>query len=544
PLSIGYLRQAAPGYGQERHRGAAPHDWFESAMAYLTQPLVGPTAVLQASAPPGAMGVHGYRVAGYLLQELARKRRFTPVPAAAWRALIDHVHDRDDLVRIADAAEYRMLFSTAKKLLYRAHVPDGNDASKPLARLLIGQNQIRRLRALADNGDAIIADLLVDHLVDQGRAQEAQAVLEVHGSQAISYAWRLADLLAEQGKTDDALALARELAADSTDPFADWQLAYLVAEAGRMDELRTLADAGSDEAAFRLTSLLAEAGRTAELRDLAHAGFPYAAHQLIEALIQRGRADEAITTLQAIPPAGRYPIVVSTLTKLLKERGETDKADAIVRTLRHTSRPEALAEQAETPAEPDPSDDLLPLDEAEPHPADHHLPPVPALEGTDKGGNQDSRSGAATGHNTAALRPAGLLAEPDAIDDLDVSAETGSNKSVEQLAQLGRTHELRELANAGHHDAARWLARLLAQQGHEAGLRDMVAAGHYEAADRLGALLAEQGQIEELRPLVEGGAPYAAGRLIGALSEQGQEEEADHITRFGLPLKQISDERA
>jgi hypothetical protein len=66
---------------------------------------------------------------------------------------------------------------------------------------------------------------------------------------------RLAELLAEQGRTDDAIDLFRAHA-DAGDQDAGERLADLLAEQGRIDELRAEVDAGTRTAGGQLLALL------------------------------------------------------------------------------------------------------------------------------------------------------------------------------------------------------------------------------------------------------------------------------------------------
>ncbi|MEU4574666.1 tetratricopeptide repeat protein [Nonomuraea sp. NPDC023979] len=383
-------------------------------MDYLRQPLVRTAAVLDAVASPHTVGVHGFRVAGYLLQKIGRERRFTKVPATTWRAVIDHVSNPQELVRAADTAMFLLLYECAEKLLRRAlaldaHAADGR-ASEMLGELLVQQNRIKDLRALAEAGDLGAADRLVGLLVADGRADEAMAVCLRADSGQLSHPWLVADLLLEQGRVEDALSFWRSLH-DNGDTTAADSLAALLADQGRLDDLRALADDGNDLAADRLIELLAGQGRTEALRALANEGFPHAADGLTDLLLQRGTPEEAIAALRAISPPGRHPIVATRLADLLLEKGQVDEAIAALRALAHT------------------------------------------------------------GVRSVIRRLLELLAERALLAELRALANDGSRVTTGELVTLlvqhGRLDDLRALAAEGHPYAAHQLAEALATQGRE-----------------------------------------------------------------------------
>jgi thioredoxin-like negative regulator of GroEL len=76
-------------------------------------------------------------------------------------------------------------------------------------------------------------------------------------------AWREANMLATEGRLDEAVNLLRSRA-DTADQYAAHQLADLLAEQGRVDELRARADTGNWYAATRLADFYTEQGRIDE----------------------------------------------------------------------------------------------------------------------------------------------------------------------------------------------------------------------------------------------------------------------------------------
>ncbi|MFC6080247.1 hypothetical protein [Sphaerisporangium aureirubrum] len=134
------------------------------------------------------------------------------------------------------------------------------------------------LRSFADAGNWWAAARLVNLLARKGRTDELRARADSGDTHAVE---ALTDLLVERGHLDEALDLLRAHA-DRSDPAR--RLADLLAEHGRTDELRTRAESGDGDAAARLARLLAERGdledARAILRARATAGDQRAASQL------------------------------------------------------------------------------------------------------------------------------------------------------------------------------------------------------------------------------------------------------------------------
>jgi hypothetical protein len=236
PLTEQLLCAAARGY----LTGVYPDDrWFGPVLKELTssrRPHDRATAPLIAVPDPDGSRVLGYTVADYLLQRLARKRRTVRVPAATWQAFIAHTSDQDDLARLANSADQRLLYRYAKLLYGRLADAGHGFAARRLAELLAQQGQIEELRARADAGDMSAADFL----------------------------WRW---LVQQGQVDDAIKLLRAQA-DAGDWLAAGRLAELLAQQGRIEELRSEVDAGTSTASRHLLDLLTERGPTEQAKEL------------------------------------------------------------------------------------------------------------------------------------------------------------------------------------------------------------------------------------------------------------------------------------
>ena len=258
PLSIDFLRAAAPGYCTSQQQAEAPENWFERALAYATGKLYGAAAALS---PAGAgMGqIAGYTAADYLIQYSSRERRYERVPASTWDAALGHVRDPADIARLADSARNRLLYRYAIPL-YRQAADAGDDSAALWLTLLLAQRgDLDGLRTRADAGDGVAALHLADLLAERGDLDQAEQILRAQADAGDrDAAGRLAELLEKRGDLDQAEQILRAQA-DAGEWGAAWRLARLLAERGDLDGLRTRADAGDQDAAGRLAELLESA---------------------------------------------------------------------------------------------------------------------------------------------------------------------------------------------------------------------------------------------------------------------------------------------
>ncbi|MFI6485505.1 tetratricopeptide repeat protein [Nonomuraea sp. NPDC050663] len=356
PLTAAMLRQAAPGYCEDRERAKAPPNWFETAMAYLTEELHGAASVLELIAAPGvAMGeVAGYLVADYVQQQVQAERRREKIPASCWQALVDHLVDPVEQTRVGVEADKRLLYRYAS-LLYRHAVGAGDgSASRRLAELLVEQGQVDEaievLRVRADTGDVFAAGRLVELLVEQGQVEELRVRAEAGHKYA---ALRLVELLVEQGQVEEL-----RVRAEAGHVYAAERLADLLVERGQVEELRVRAEAGDGPAAERLADLLVEQGQVDEaievLQAPVEAGDALAALRLVELLVERGQVEELrvraeaghvfaarrfadllierkqVEELRVRAEAGDGP-AAERLADLLVEQGQVDEAERIRR---------------------------------------------------------------------------------------------------------------------------------------------------------------------------------------------------------------------
>ena len=240
PLTAGFLRAAAPGYCSSAQRAEAAGDWFEQALTYATARLHGAAAPL-APAGTGMGQVDGYTAADYLIQHATRERRTARVPASTWEALLPHIRDPADVSRLAGSAMGRLLYRYAIPLYrYAADADaDGGHAANRLADLLATRGDldgaIQILRAQADAGDWFAAGQLAGLLATRGDLDELRARADTGDRYA-------ANLLATRGDLDEAVQVLR-VRADAGEGDAR-RLAELLTQQGRGEEAERLRRCG------------------------------------------------------------------------------------------------------------------------------------------------------------------------------------------------------------------------------------------------------------------------------------------------------------
>ncbi len=402
PLSIDFLRAAAPGYCTSQQQAEAPENWFERALAYATGKLYGAAAALS---PAGAgMGqIAGYTAADYLIQYSSRERRYERVPASTWDAALGHVRDPADIARLADSARNRLLYRYAIPL-YRQAADAGDDSAALWLTLLLAQRgDLDGLRTRADAGDGVAALHLADLLAERGDLDQAEQILRAQADAGDrDAAGRLAELLEKRGDLDQAEQILRAQA-DAGEWGAAGRLARLLAERGDLDQaeqiLRAQADAGDQDAAGRLADLLEKRG------DLDQA------EQIL-----RAQADQAEQILRAQADAGDQDAAWR-LSDLLAQRGDLDG----LRTRADAGDQDAAGWLARLLAE--------------------------------RGDLDGLRTRADAGDRAAAGRLAHLLAQRGDLDGLRAQAAAGSEYLVGQLADLlleqGRGEEAERLRRFG-----------------------------------------------------------------------------------------------
>ncbi|MER5378300.1 hypothetical protein [Streptomyces sp. NPDC002553] len=184
----------------------------------------------------------------------------------------------------------------SEDLYARAETGDNNAAMK-LAELLVARNEpgpaVEILRSRAGD-DATVAMHLAPLLAEQGSTNEAIELLRHHAANGERSAFlSLCDLLASDGRVDEAIALLQTRTRDQS---AIFRIANLLSASGKVDDAITLLEArikeGDEFAAFPLAEILAAEGRTEQLRVRADAGDGFCAHALITLLAERGQLDE------------------------------------------------------------------------------------------------------------------------------------------------------------------------------------------------------------------------------------------------------------
>ena len=259
PLPKQYLREAARAYltGGQRAR-IDQAGWFADALARATTATGATSPVVSPVAVAMGRPV-GYLPTDYLRQYVSSRWRAEPVKDEVWAALIRH-HRRQDTFRLAESAERRGRLRDAETLY----------------------------RRLADTGDRLAAERLADLLARQGRTGEAIALCRAH-RYGVCWQIRLADLLAGQGDIDAAIETVRPYAADRT-------------------------------AALRLAELFAAQGRGTDAVDVLwlHAGDPAVGPRLLDLLAAQGRRDDALAAVR--PHAIDGPTAVSTAA-MLEDQG-------------------------------------------------------------------------------------------------------------------------------------------------------------------------------------------------------------------------------
>jgi hypothetical protein len=303
PLNSGLLRAAAPGYCTSQQLAEAPDNWFEQALTYATRKLHGAAAALR---PVGVgMGqVAGYAAADYLIQHASRERHYALVPGSTWEAVLGHVPDTADAVRLADSARSRLLYRYAIPL-YR-HAADAGDvfAAVRLAELLEERGDLdgaeQMLRTLADAGHEYAARGLAELLEKRGDLDGAEQILRAAADTGHENAAdQLIELLAARRDLDGLRALA-DTGYDYAAAMLTGMLAGQLAERGDLDGLRALADAGETGAVGLLAAMLAERGELEELRTRADAGDEFAARELAILLEERGDFEGAVKIMRAL----------------------------------------------------------------------------------------------------------------------------------------------------------------------------------------------------------------------------------------------------
>ncbi|MGW7198008.1 hypothetical protein [Streptomyces chryseus] len=355
------------------------------------------------------------------------------------------------------------------------------------------------LRARARAGDRSAGCRLAELLAGQGRVEEAIAVLRgLPSGPAVRNS--LIRLLLRAGHIEEvrAMAYAGDINARS------W-LAELFAEQGRFEELGLLAAGRPHTSVARLLArTLARAGRVDEgvavLRERAERGEPYAFDWLVDLLIENERVEQAVAVLRVRADA-RDGDAGHRLARLLADHGRTDEAVAVLRR-RGQRSPYLLAELLTRQGRVDEAVAVLDTEAAAGH---RHAKELLVDLLAAQGRIDDLRARAEAGDSTAGGRYADWLVEHGAIDELRARTDAGdvisSVRLIPLLAGRGRVDDLRELAAAG--DTYAGLMALFTELDQAEAALDIVRAGgndwhiHGRLCDRIVELLAARGRVRE-----------------------------------------------
>jgi hypothetical protein len=259
PYTPELLHEAVIGYLTDQERTRSQSTWWNQALAYATEELVGAVKALEPIPPEQGTGVAGYIVADYLDQLRRSTRRTNPGPASLWSALIRHTSSPGDLARIAHAAHIYGL-DQHEAFFWRQAVLAGDGAA--------GNKLIEIIRTQDPGSLDFAFRWVAEHIT-------------LHD---LTQAWLLLKNMREAG-AEDAVAILLARDPDQKVEVDDARsVGYLVSE---------LREAGANDAAIELAN---RAVGTVNLK------YPSSVAQLLHALHEAG-ADEAKTTLLARNPA-------------------------------------------------------------------------------------------------------------------------------------------------------------------------------------------------------------------------------------------------
>ncbi|MDP9865596.1 MULTISPECIES: hypothetical protein [Streptosporangium] len=295
PLDLEMIKSVAITNITGRALALAKPDWFDVALSYCTEPLRGAASLLEPVATDLGK-ITGYKVADYVLQSASMEPRYSRITEGAWQYLATHIVELNDLRRLAQAAEIRLIYSIAlplrrklselgrrgdllalamllakqdqkedaTELLWSNVKPQDYNESLKLADLLIEKRDIERLALLADSGNEHIADELAKWLKSIGNIRDLARRADAGDGKAAEHYYQL---LVDQGNID-----TLSVYSNSGDKRAEWHLSRLLALQCKLPELRESAEAGKRNARRQLATTLASMGRQEELKSLADAG--------------------------------------------------------------------------------------------------------------------------------------------------------------------------------------------------------------------------------------------------------------------------------
>lgn len=294
PLTMRFLRAAAPGYCDPAERARASADWLSQALSYACQILLGAASALIPVGSSDSMGVTaGYRAADYLVQHAEPERQPHCPPAAFWKAAVTHITDRADLERLGMSASNRMRYRYAIPLLLRSGTCDPyltmrlfwllwdqghTDIAMPLLRSAAKDENLEAAWRLGRLLPADIDAARASAAASRPAPENCPALLKGHdGSRAFRASTEPSQIEARATELfGDLEKLRHAYRADSSDLNSAARLAQFLACTSRFAEmlpvLRALVDRGQPWAEPNLIATLAELGRWKDSFDLARFG--------------------------------------------------------------------------------------------------------------------------------------------------------------------------------------------------------------------------------------------------------------------------------
>ncbi|WP_159403758.1 tetratricopeptide repeat protein [Streptomyces sp. NRRL S-646] len=257
PLSLAFLRDAAPGYLTDSERGSAdPDTWFDGALTHARTIIKKTTQPLQDVPRPSGMGAlpDVVALADYLQQHGRHTRQRCCPPSSFWDAASQHLTSEIELSRLGNAARRRYRLRHAGHLFCAAINAGGSRVAwawlSETAELAGYWREAERFARRGSYADSLRR--LVWMREEKGDLEGAERLLRL-ANVHFDRGWltsQLALMRDKAGDADEAERLALEAATLKPRP-AMYGLEWL---ASRRDE------AGNQEDAERLIALAADAG--------------------------------------------------------------------------------------------------------------------------------------------------------------------------------------------------------------------------------------------------------------------------------------------
>jgi hypothetical protein len=568
-LAEALLKDAASGYLDDNAWQTLGDDWFPAAVDYAGKPCRGvPGPLTRVRARPGerSPAEPQYELADYLDQHGTVTRRYNAPPGTLWEAAARHAGDRQDLWRLASAAQNRGRFRYAGLLYLRAVEAGDSAAALPLAALLeragdMGGAIRYYMQAAATGSRAALFRLTVLHeLAGDHEAAEESAEGSLDGS---ALRW-LAAVREKSGDHAGAERLYQQLSGVGDiraltgltvlrGNAGDWAGAQQAAEQaaawGSATALAWLAErreqAGESEGAARVHEQLADSGDPAALLKLAEIRERSGDRAGAEQIYQRISSNGDTTTLlwAAVLKERRGDLsAAERLYQWAADHGDTE-AMLLLADLREqegdVTGAADMAQRAADAGDPDALALLTGLRErVGDGPGAEHLADQAAR-------NNDPETFA----YLAAIRErAGDYASAQqlyerALDNGDTSALVSLAALRVRVGDYGGAEEMaRRADDVGHTDVWERLAESSEQAGDYSRAEEMarraVDAGHTDVWERLAESSEQAGdysRAEEMaRRAVDAGHTNAVEELAALLHRRSKWAEASKIERFGL----------